>query len=82
MGGVRGSGAFSKGSEDAALLDSTFINGKLALTAEPNNVITLFPSLKEKSTSQIRSGFNRIRDNAKEALSAMTQTEKGKKKCF
>jgi hypothetical protein len=77
MGGVKGQGAFSKGSDDATALYKMFINKELSLTAEPADIIDLFPEQKEKTSSQIRSSFNRIRDNAKETLSLLTQVDDG-----
>jgi hypothetical protein len=78
MGGVKGSGAFAKGSDEASQLYWMFMKKELALTAEPGDVIALFPELKEKTTTQIRSGFNRIRDNAKDALSALSIGDESK----
>jgi hypothetical protein len=72
MGGVRGLGAFAKNTSDAITLYKMFINHEIDITSEPNDVVDLFPSLSEKTSSQIRSGFNRVRDNAKEALNALT----------
>jgi hypothetical protein len=72
MGGTKGVGAFTKNSTEAMELYKMFINRDIELTAEPNDVMDLFPSISDKTTTQIRSGFNRVRDNAKEALSVLT----------
>jgi hypothetical protein len=71
MGGIKGLGAFAKNGPDAIELYKMFINKDIEISAEPNDVADLFPALSDKTASQIRSGFNRVRDNAKEALSAM-----------
>jgi hypothetical protein len=59
MGGVKGLGAFAKNSTEAIQLYKMFISQELELTAEPNDVVEIFPTLSDKTTSQIRSGFNR-----------------------
>jgi hypothetical protein len=71
MGGIKGLGAFAKNGPDAMELYKMFIGRDIEITAEPNNVIDRFPSLADKTASQIRSGFNRVKDNAKEELSAI-----------
>jgi hypothetical protein len=75
MGGVKGTGAFSKGSPEAAALLQLFISKKLEITAEPGDVLTMFPSLQDKTASQFRSGFNRVREAVKETLAAMELTD-------
>jgi hypothetical protein len=71
MGGIKGLGAFAKNGPNAMELYKIFIGRDIEITTETNNVIDLLPSLADKTASQIRSGFNRVRDNAKEALSAI-----------
>jgi hypothetical protein len=77
MGGVKGQGAFSKGSEDAAALLKMFMQGILNINAEPGDVTEQFPNVQGKTAGQIRSGFNRIRDLARESLSAMAHGDEG-----
>jgi hypothetical protein len=74
MGGAKGSGAFPKGSEDAMLLTNMFLTKKLNVTAQPDDVVGLFPSLSEKTQQQIRTGFNKIRKQARETLVALELT--------
>jgi hypothetical protein len=54
-----------------------FMTKQLSLSAEPNDVIGLFPNNENKTASQIRSGFNRIRDMAKQSLESMLDNENG-----
>jgi hypothetical protein len=77
MGGVKGLGAFAKNSDDAAQLLRMFITKQLSINAEPNDVIGMFPNNENKTSSQIRSGFNRIRDMAKSALEVMNDNDNG-----
>jgi hypothetical protein len=77
MGGIKGQGAFAKGSEDAAKLLRLFMTKQLSLNAEPNDVIGMFPNNNNKTSSQIRSAFNRIREMAKNALEVMDDKENG-----
>jgi hypothetical protein len=75
MGGAKGTGAFAKGTTESATLLQLFLTKKLEITAEPGDVTSLFPTLADKTASQFRSGFNRVRDAIKETLSAMEQGE-------
>jgi hypothetical protein len=77
MGGVKGLGAFAKNSEDASQLLCMFMTKQLSISAEPNDVIGMFPNNENKTTSQIRSGFNRIRDMAKSALGVLNDNANG-----
>jgi hypothetical protein len=58
---AKGTSAFCKNSDDAIALFKMFMSRELELTAEPNDVIPFFPNLSEKTASQIRGGFNRVR---------------------
>jgi hypothetical protein len=78
MGGARGTGAFPKGGADAGLLLKMFISGELDMNAEPTDVLNEFESLKDKTTAQVRSGFNRVRDLAREGMAAFTDGAEGK----
>jgi hypothetical protein len=56
-----------------------FMQGILNINAEPSDVTKSFPNLAGKTAGQIRSGFNRVRDLARESLSAMAAGEDGRK---
>jgi hypothetical protein len=45
---------------------------------DSNDVIGMLPSNKNKTISQIRSGFNPIRDVAKSALDVLNDNDNGK----
>jgi hypothetical protein len=77
MGGTRGLGAFTKGSEEAATLLQMFVNGELDLSASPGDVYQLFPTLRDKTATQFRSGFHRIREIAKESQMAISAAKGG-----
>jgi hypothetical protein len=78
MGGIKGLGAFAKNSAESSQLLRMFMTKQLSITAEPNDVMGMFPNLESKTTSQIRSGFNRVRDMAKSSLEVMEDTEIGR----
>jgi hypothetical protein len=71
---AKGTAAFAKNSEDAIALFKMFMSRELETTAKPNDVIHLFPSLAKKTTTQICGGFNRVRQNAKDALEALERS--------
>jgi hypothetical protein len=77
MGGTKGLGAFTKGSAEASSLLQMFVNGQLEMTAQPGDVYALFPSLRDKTATQFRSGFNRIKELAKESNGALSQGNEG-----
>jgi hypothetical protein len=79
MGGQKGMGAFAKGSQEAATLLQMFLTRQLDITAEPGDVTKMFPSLVDKTASQFRSGFSRVREAIKETLAAMDDVNDGKK---
>jgi hypothetical protein len=74
MGGVKGMGAFAKNSDDAAQLLRMFMTKQLSINAEPGDISGKFSNMEGKTTSQIRSGFNRIREMAKASLEVMQGT--------
>jgi hypothetical protein len=80
MGGLKGTGAFAKNSEDAAQLLRMFMTKQLCINAEPNDVVSLFPNNENKTATQIRSGFNRVREMAKMSLQSMGEDGNGKVK--
>jgi hypothetical protein len=77
MGGVKGLGAFAKNGEDSAQLLRMFMTKQLSLNAEANDVTSMFPNLEGKTSSQIRSGFNRVRDMVTSALEVLENKENG-----
>jgi hypothetical protein len=72
MGGTKGLGAFSKGSQEAATLLQMFMTNQLdTSTATPADVHHLFPSLHDKTATQFRSGFHRVKEMARESTLAL-----------
>jgi hypothetical protein len=71
-------GAFTKGTEEASALLQMFVSGQLELTAAPGDVYPMFPSLRDKTSTQFRSGFHRVKEMARESINALSSSNGGK----
>jgi hypothetical protein len=79
MGGTKGLGAFSKGSAEAATLLQMFLTNQLdTSTATPADIHHLFPQLHDKTATQFRSGFHRVKELARESATAYAGAGTGK----
>jgi hypothetical protein len=71
--------AFVKDSVEAYRLSDMFKNGELSWTATPADISGLFPTLDGKTPTQMRNGFNRVRDNAKAEVLALGSNQLAKR---
>jgi hypothetical protein len=78
MGGVKGLGAFSKNSPESTTLLQMFLSGQLDIAnATPADVHHLLPTLRDKTATQFRSGFHRIKELARESKEAVAGSMNG-----
>jgi hypothetical protein len=78
MGGTKRMGAFAKNSQEATTLLQMFLSDQLDVaTAAPGDVHHLFPTLHDKTATQFRSGFHRIKELARESKEAVCGNNNG-----